>query len=228
MIAEKKKFYGGWIMLIVFVIVLVIFFSPVFNGKNGLDYLDNLYNSISKGSAYYIPSVKDEIESFMGKKVDLSIYLSDEEHAQQAALLFKMGGANAVVSGPTLTVSGDIGMILINCLEDADLMYHNNGKSISEKYGYGERNVMYNWWKVLKAADFELKKQKMFNVANISSRVNKKAVEMAYNYYQIEPKKISEAFWVIILSLVFYVVYTIWYGFAYMFIFEGWGLKLDH
>ena len=29
-------------------------------------------------------------------------------------------------------------------------------------------------------------------------------------------------------TLVFYVVYTVWYGFAIIFMFEGWGLKLSH
>ena len=60
MIANKKKFSGGLILLAVFVVVLIIIFSPVFKGQNGLEYLDALYNSISKGSAYYIPKVLEE------------------------------------------------------------------------------------------------------------------------------------------------------------------------
>jgi hypothetical protein len=28
--------------------------------------------------------------------------------------------------------------------------------------------------------------------------------------------------------LIFYVVYTLWYGFAIMYMFEGWGLQLEH
>ncbi|MBW2647120.1 MAG: hypothetical protein JRE23_13285, partial [Deltaproteobacteria bacterium] len=60
MIANKKEFYGGFAMLVSFFVVLVIIFSPVFKGHNGLEYLDALYNSISKGSAYYIPAVKED------------------------------------------------------------------------------------------------------------------------------------------------------------------------
>ncbi len=67
MIADKKEFYGGLGLLIGFVVVLVVIFSPVFKGQNGLEYLDDLYNSISKGSAYYIPKVKKEIDTFAGK-----------------------------------------------------------------------------------------------------------------------------------------------------------------
>jgi len=32
----------------------------------------------------------------------------------------------------------------------------------------------------------------------------------------------------VIFSLVFYVVYTLWYGFGIMYMFEGWGLRLEH
>ena len=46
MIANKKEFYGGFGMLIGFFVILIIVFSPVFKGQNGLDYLDSLYNSI--------------------------------------------------------------------------------------------------------------------------------------------------------------------------------------
>ena len=52
MIAKKKEFYGGSLMLLAFIAVLFIIFSPIFKGQNGLNYLDALYNSISKGSAY--------------------------------------------------------------------------------------------------------------------------------------------------------------------------------
>jgi hypothetical protein len=58
--------------------------------------------------------------------------------------------------------------------------------------------------------------------------VQKKALETSYNYYKIEPQKIGDRLGVVIFSLFFYVVYTLWYGFAIMFMFEGWGLRLTH
>ena len=58
--------------------------------------------------------------------------------------------------------------------------------------------------------------------------VNQKAVETAYNYYRIEPQNISDRYGIVIFSLVFYVAYTLWYGFAIMFLFEGWGMRLEH
>ena len=58
MIADKREFYSGWGLLASFAAVLALIFMPIFNGHNGLDYMDDLYNSISKGSAYYIPKKK--------------------------------------------------------------------------------------------------------------------------------------------------------------------------
>ncbi len=228
MIANKKEFFGGSLMLLAFIAILIIIFSPVFKGQNGLEYLDALYNSISKGSAYYIPKVKEETGRFVGRSIEVTLTMADEKQADQTALLFKKGGASVIIAGDALQVTGDLGEILENSLADADNMYHNDGKGVSEKYGYNERQVLFNWWKALKAMDKDLKKQNKFKEAKVASLIVKKAIEPSYNYYKIVPQKISDRFGIVIFSLVFYVVYTLWYGFAILFMFEGWGLRLEH
>jgi hypothetical protein len=87
---------------------------------------------------------------------------------------------------------------------------------------------MFNWWKAFEEMEKDLKRQKKFKEAKIVALVVKKAVESSYNYYKIEPQKISDRWGTVTFSLLFYVVYTLWYGFAIMFMFEGWGLKLEH
>jgi len=228
MIAHKKEFYGGFGLLEGFFVVLFIIFSPVFNGQNGMEYLDSLYNSISKGSANYIPKVKKETDTFKGNTVNMALKMADEKQAQQTALLFTNAGATAEVSGAQLNVSGDLGNMLANCIEDSKNMYNNDGATVSNKYGYNERQVLYNWHTALKAADKDLKKQKLFKEAKVVASVIKKVVETSYNYYTIEPQKITDKMGIVIFSLVFYVGYTLWYGFAILFMFEGWGLRLEH
>jgi hypothetical protein len=228
MIARKKEFFGGLGLIIVFVIVLIVFFLPLYQGMNGLDYLDNLYNSISKGSAYYIPKVKEECEPLRGKGVNVTLRMADDKTAEQTALLFRAARAEALLSGSELKVSGDLGQILENSLADADAMYHNDGERVRSKYGYEERRVIYNWWLAFHEMDRDLKKQKEFKAAAMVSLVVKKAIESSYNYYQIEPQRIGEKFGTVIFSLAFYVIYTLWYGFAILFMFEGWGLQLGH
>jgi len=228
MIASKKEFYGGFTLLVAFFVVFFIIFSPVFNGQNGMEYMDDLYNSISKGSANYIPKVKEETDTFKGNTVNIALKMADENQAQLTAALFTNAGATAEVSGTQLDVSGDLGNILANCLEDSKSMYNNDGTTVSSKYGYNERQVLYNWHTALKAADKDLKKQKLFKEAKVVALVIKKVVETSYNYYTIEPQKITDRMGIVIFSLVFYVAYTLWYGFAILFMFEGWGLRLEH
>jgi len=228
MIENKKEFYGGSALLVIFFIILIILFCPIIKGHNALEYLDFLYNSISKGSAYYIPKIKKESDKFKGNVVSVNLTMADKKQAEQTAGLFEAGGAEVTITGDNLKVSGDLGKILENCLEDADAIYSNDGKKVSGKYGYDERQVLFNWWKSFKGMDKDLKNQKKFKEAKVIALVVKKAVESSYNYYKIEPQKIGDRFGVILFSLVFYVVYTLWYGFAIMFMFEGWGLKLGH
>ena len=228
MIAHKREFYGGLGMMAAFIIVLIIIFMPIFNGQNGLNYLDSLYNSISKGSAYYIPKVRKESERFSGISVSVTLTMMDKKQAQQTVPLLKTGGADVIITDTQLKVTGDLGKILENSLADADAMYKNDGEKVSGKYGYNEKRVLFNWWNAFKQMDKGLKKQKKYKEAKVVSLVVKKAVESSYNYYKIESQKISDRLLVVIFSLVFYVLYTLWYGFAIMFMFEGWGMRLEH
>ncbi|MBW1735556.1 MAG: hypothetical protein JRJ09_15355 [Deltaproteobacteria bacterium] len=228
MIANKKEFFGGSLLLLGFIVVLTIIFSPVFKGQNGLEYLDALYNSISKGSAYYIPKAKEEVAVFAKRSIEVTLALADQKEAGQTALLFQKGGASTTIDGASLRVTGGLGKILENSLADADMMYHNNGKGVSDKYGLDEKRVLFNWWKALKEMDKDLKNQEKFKEAKVVATVIKKAIEPSYNYYKIIPDKISDRLGIVIFSLIFYVVYTLWYGFAVMFMFEGWGLRLEH
>ena len=228
MIANQKKFYSGAILLSAFMVVLIIIFMPVFNGHNGLSYLDSLYNSISKGSAYYIPKLKAEAGQFTGRSITLTLNLADERQAGEIQPLFEKGGAGVELSEKVLKISGDLAAIMANCLADADDMFANYGDKVARKYGYSEKRVLYNWWLALNAADRDLKKQKKFYEAKFLANVQKKAVECSYNYYKIEPQKISDKYGLVIFSLVFYVAYTLWYGFAIMNLFEGVGLRLEH
>jgi hypothetical protein len=228
MIANKPKFITGLTLMVLFAAVFVAIFMPLFGGKNGLEYLDNLYNSISKGSAYYIDSVRKQVDTIQDPELTFTLTMKSASQAQQAIPLFIQAGAQVGQSGAELTVTGNMIKILNHVLDDAQSMYDNDGAAVSAKYGYAEKLVLYNWWSALKAMDFDLKKQKKFNSARLAETVNKKAVETAYNYYGIEGQKISERIGVVIFSLVFYVVYTLWYGFGIMYMFEGWGLRLEH
>lgn len=228
MIANKSKFMTGSALMISFAAVFVAIFMPLINGQNGLEYLDNLYNSISKGSAYYIDSVRTEVPSIQEGQATLNLTLGSERQAEMAVPLLEKAGAQITQNGASLTVTGNIISILNLSLDDAQLMYDNKGDEVSAKYEYHEKTVLYNWWSVLKAMEFNLKQQKRFLAAKITERVKKKAIETSYNYYGIEGQKITDRIGIVIFSLIFYVVYTLWYGFGIMYLFEGLGMQLEH
>ena len=228
MIANPSKFYSGVALMAAFLVVLVVMFLPVFSGQNALNFMDSLYNSISKGSAYYISDLKAEAEGRRGTSITVNLEMASDAQCDKTASLFEAAGASVEVDGGQLRINGDLGAILDRCLGDADEMFANKGEGIRARYGYEERRALYNWWTALKAMDRDLSRQSRFPEAAFVAKVNKKAVECAYNYYGIEPQRITEKIGVVLFSLIFYVLYTVWYGYAIIFMFEGWGLKLTH
>jgi len=172
--------------------------------------------------------VRETIDAFSDNSVSVTLTMAEAKRANQSAPLLMKGGALVNVSGPELKVSGDLSKILGNCLDDADFMYHNDGEALFRKYGYDERRILLNWWIALHHMEKDLKDQKKFKEAKVVAVVVKKAVELAYNYYKVEAQSIGDKIGIVIFSLVFYVVYTLWYGFAIMFMFEGWGMRLEH
>lgn len=229
MAANKKELAGGIGLMAVFLIVLVMFFMPLLNGKNGLEYLDNLFNSISKGSAYYIPSIKENIgKSESGKEITVKLSYDSAELATESAALFSKAGATVTEDAEKLNITGDFGNILMNCLEDSDALFHNKGDVLQEKYGIEGRKVLFNWWTSLKAMKKSFDKQEQFDNGKTVYTVMTRAVECSYNYYKIVPESMSNKLGTVIFSLVFYVVYTMWYGYAILFMFEGWGLQIGH
>jgi hypothetical protein len=223
---KKKELGIGVFLLVTFAIVMVMIFMPIVDGGNALDYLDNLYNSISKGSAYYIPKVEYLVEEHGSEVVTLNLELDDSRAAQATEPLFARAGATTAVEGATLMVNGDIETIFGTCLEDAESAYHNRGEDLVARYGTDARTTLYNWWQALEAMERDLNRQKLFAVAKLTHTVQAKTVECAYNYYGIKAQAIKDRWGTVLFSLVFYVLYTIWYGYGIMFVFEGLGFEL--
>ncbi len=228
MSGSKKKLVAGTAMLAAFVGIMVAIFMPIFDGKNGLDYLDSLYNSISKDSAYYIPELQEATGKYTDKAVQVSLLMKDGPEAERAAKILTTSGAQATAAASEVKLDAKLGVVLKACLGDADRMFANDGKFIVDRYQMKERLVLFTWWKVLKAMTKALNKKQLFDEAKFVTSVNKKAVECSYNYYGIVPQKISERWGIVVFSLIFYVIYTLWFGFGVLFLFEGAGFKLAH
>jgi hypothetical protein len=228
MIYNKKEFNLGLALFIGFWAVFVVLMSPVFKGQNLLDYMDNLYNSITKHSAYYIGAAKEDVAKHVGKEISFTVKGKDADQAERIARNFVTIGEQATVEGTSVMVTGDMGRMLMSMLDDADLMYDNEGTPIAQKYGAHERLVVYDWWTVLKSAQDDFNHRELFAEGKVFYNVMSRGIEPAYNFYQIDAQPIQNNLFIVVLSLAGYVIYTMWFGFAILFMFEGWGIKLEH
>ncbi len=226
LIKNSKTFNIGALFAITFIGVLIAIFSPLFNGQNGLQFADDSFNKLAKGSSYFIPKVAKSVESFTGKSFASSITLDKTEDADNIAKIFSASGASVEKNGTALKISGDLGAVLQSALRDADNMYHNNGKAVSDRYNMDEKKALQSWWMALSKTEKNLKKEKMLSEAKIISDVMKKGIEPGYNFYQIDANKVSEHAGMMSGLLVFYVFYTMWWGYAIFYLFDGFGLTM--
>jgi hypothetical protein len=226
-VKNKKMFAVGAFLALTFIGVLAIIFSPIFgNGMNGLTYADDMFNKLSKGSSYFIPKVAKSNEKFTGTNLAVTVKLEKPEQNADTMKMLTAAGAMVKNDGSGLQISGNLGALMSKILQDADDMYKNDGKKVADRYGIDEKTAMTSWWNVLKVMDKELKKQGKIEDSKIVSDVMKKAVEPAYNYYKIEAQQVSDKALIMTGLLVFYVAYTMWWGFAIFYMFDGIGLTM--
>ena len=229
MIHDKREFAIGAGLMVVFLVALGVVFSPVFgNGRNALDYLDGVFNSISKASAYYVPASVERARKLEGTAVSVRISAQGRWQAARMEKLFRAAGVSATAEGEKLSVAGDLGGILRAALADADLMFGNDGAAVAAKYGFEPRSALFAWHTALTETMKELNRQQRFKEAVAVRDTITRSIEPAYNYYGVTAVSMRHMVGIAIAALVGYVLYTVWYGYAILFLFEGWGLKLEH
>jgi hypothetical protein len=226
LVVNKKQFTKGVSLGISFFVVLAIMFSPMFKGENAFKASDRLFNSIAKGSSFYIPKIVEQNSAFLGSTVETTVALKSKETAQTAEAVLTRAGAQVSASDTRLRVTGDLGAVVKASLEDSEAMFNNRGAEVSAKYGSPEKEVLVTWWNVFKEMEKDLKKQQKFKEAAFLEEVMKKGIEVGYNFYGIDPEKAVSKAGILSLSLIFYVIYTLWWGYSILFIFDGLGLEM--
>lgn len=224
MIVNKKQFMTGLAMLISFTVVLVILMSPLIGGKSVITYADDLFNELTKGSTYAIPGVQSKAKNFNGKAFDTTISVKGQEEIDKIIKLFSTVDGKVTVEGQKVKVSGDLGKFATAALADADLEYKNNGAEIQGKYGIESREALYYWWTLFNGLAAQYKIENKASELSFTNNVLTKALEPAYNFENINAVKVGERAGITTFMLIFYVIYTVWYGFAIMYIFEGLGI----
>jgi hypothetical protein len=165
-------------------------------------------------------------EQFNTTNIAMVVKLDKPEQNDMTIKILAAAGADARTGSPEIHINANLGSLMAKVLQDADDMYKNEGNKLVDRYGVDEKEAMASWWNVLKVMDKELKKQGKIEEAKIVSDVMKKAVEPAYNFYKIDAQKVSEKAGIMTGLLLFYVAYTMWWGFAIFYMFDGIGLTM--
>ncbi|WP_300154878.1 hypothetical protein [Solidesulfovibrio sp.] len=228
LVTDKKLFIKGLLLLISFAVVFMLIFSPIFpGGVNGLHFSDDLFNKLSKGSSYFIPEVAKDVKAFDGKQINVEVKFKSADETKMAQTLITKAGGKAEPKGDSLAVSGDLGAMLAKVLEGADELYKDQDAQISAFYGMDGKKAMKGWWTTLNTMIKPLQKIKMIDEANILNTVNQKAIEPAYNFYGIPAESIMTKIPTVTGLLIFYVIYTMWYGYGIFDIFNGIGMSMS-
>ena len=225
-IKNKKQFFWGLSLGVSFVVILLLMFSPLFHGENALQAADRLFNSIAKGSTNYFPSLLEKNKHFKEIKFEATLKLADEDMARKANKLLVEAGVGSAVDGAEVKASGYLDQLVQAALNDSEAMFHNQEEAIAAKYGYPGKEVLYVWSSTFKSLDKEFNKQKKFVEASFLADVVKKGVEVGYNFYGISAQSASSKAGILSFSLVFYVIYTLWWGYAILFLFDGLGMQM--
>ena len=228
LITDKKLFAKGALLMLSFIAVFLLIFSPVFpGGQNGLDFSDDLFNKLSKGSSYFIPQVAKSVKAFDSKQITVEVKLKSPEEVKTSMLLLEKVGAKGEAKGDVVVVTADLGAVLGKVVADADILYKDETDKLTAAYGMDGKAAMKGWWTLLSASIKPLQKIKMIEEANTVNMVNQKAIEPAYNFAGIPAESIMTKIPTVAGLLIFYVIYTMWYGYAIFDMFGGMGLSMS-
>jgi len=225
-IVNKKSFTAGVVLTVLFFLTLTGLHFPLLDGKTGMELAEEMFNSFAKGSTYLIPEMQETCKKFMGHRFMINMEMDELETTVKAAKLLAGVGAEVEQNGTVLKVSGDLGEISSNVLEDADAVFNGRGGEITDRYGYGAREIMYNWWLCFQKMEKAFNRNGSFQAAALTGEIKKKAIEPAYNFYGVESRNVNDNGGILTSLLVFYIIYTVWWGFAIYFLFEGFGIAM--
>ena len=228
LITDKKLFAKGALLMLSFIVVFILIFSPIFpGGVNGLHFSDDLFNRLSKGSSCFIPIIAKSVAAFDGKQIAVEVKMKSADEVKTSMLLLEKVGAKGEAKGEVVAVTADLGAMLGKVVADADLLYKDEFDKLNAAYGMDGKVAMKGWWTLLNAMIKPLQKIKQIEEANIVNSVNQKAIEPAYNFAGIPAENILTKIPTVAGLLIFYVIYTMWYGYAIFDMFGGMGLSMS-
>ena len=216
----RGKLVIGIILTTSFLITLGFMLTPSFDGKTFIAYADARFDSYSKYSSYFIPELMEMAKDYKNE-ISVSVDLKSEDDAKKAANLL---AEFAKVESSKLVINAKLSEVILQALKDADRAYYNDEDYFKQKYGMSARETLYYWYLLLDGIAKTLEAQGRFSEGLFTkNQVLIRGIEPAYNFFGVEATPIDIVGYAL---LVFYAIYTLWWGFAIYFIFEGLGIKV--
>lgn len=227
-IRHKAKAWTGFLLGVSFFVVLVLFCAPVFRGSNGLEQSDRLFNRLAKGSSYFIPDLSSQVADLREQPVAIVIQMETPKQASQAMTILSKAAPKTTAQGAMLSVEGTLGQILQAALQDCNAMYLNHADELQARHGMEGKEALFVWFNTLNAMARKLQQGTTTDIANskVILTIVTKGIEPAYNFYGIQPETVGRRAGVVTALLAFYLVYTVWWGFAIFYMCEGFGLAM--
>lgn len=226
LIVNPGKFKIGIAGLAVFCVVLGLSLFPTIDQKPALQWADKLFNGLAKNSANHHSEARKIAAKLTGTSIDLGIRPRDFADGPTLVKLISQNGADAMIaSDGRVRIQGDLGRLAQSALADATFAFNNEERQIALKYQMPATEVLYCWWIVFDGLTRRYIQDNRGSEAGFAKLMTAKILEPAYNFRNIEPSRIADHTLPVLLLLGFYILYTIWYGFSIMFIFEGLGIS---
>ena len=103
LIRNQKTMSVGLLLGISFFGILALIFSPVFgHGRNGLEFSDDLFNKLAKGSSYFIPKLTSDLKEVEKEELVVSVKMQNADQAAKAAKIFTGGAPDTTAQGAEL------------------------------------------------------------------------------------------------------------------------------
>jgi len=225
LVVNPRRFRIGVVGLVTFAAVLVVCLCPVFGGRTGLEQTDLFFNELAKHSACYIPEARAQVDRFKGQDIDLGVRPREMADPQRLVHVITTNGfAATITQDGRVRVLGDLGLLATVVLDDADLAFRDDVDALRRKYAMTREEVVYCWWTIFNGLTRRYAQQNRSAETNFTQFITTKVLEPAYNFRGIQARDIRHRYLPVAALLGLYVLGTLWYGFAILYLFEGLGI----
>jgi hypothetical protein len=224
-VVDRGKLALGAAGVLSFTVLLVVGLLPLEGGRNLLGRADSFFNQIAKHSADYLGAARERAGNCGLAEVDFAIAPREAVRDEQMRRVISSCGASAAPTADGRTrIRGSLRRLSEAALADAELMYANKAGELEARHAMPATEAIYCWWCVFDGLARRYVQENRPDEADFAKFVSAKTLEPAYNFRGIETRTTKASLLPLLGLMVFYVVYTLWYGMSIMLVCEGFGI----